>query len=155
MEPDHWDHSHEHVRKVEGFTRIWWKQWISQAFPLLAPRRKWTQTQRNLVVGDIVLIKSENKYGKPEFRLGKVEKLMPDCQGAVRSVMVSTRDRRRARGEPPTKCRAGRIETELAIQRLAVILPANEAWDKGVTQDKELLPEAGVVVAVDGDETGV
>ena len=78
------------------------------------------------------MIKAEPKYGKVEYRLAKIERTLPDTCGRVQTVVVSNRNRRQARGEGPEQARAGRVETEIAIQRLVVILTWEEIWKDGL-----------------------
>ena len=74
-----------------------------------------------------MLIKAEKKFGKAQFRLGKVEKTLPDSHGTVRTVIVSTRNRRQG-------VRQGRVDSEIGVQRLVVILPVQEAWKGGLPE---------------------
>ena len=48
---------------------------------------------------------------------------------------VQVRSLRRARGEKAEELKAGTEVREIAIQRLVVILPAEEAWKGGVPDD--------------------
>ena len=105
---------------------------------MLCPRKKWRQEFRNVEVGDIVLIKAEKKYGKSEYRLGKVTGVKPDAHGTVRTATVATRNRRRAHGEDIQEVKAGTIENEVAIQRLAVILPVyRKSKEETLSENRE------------------
>ena len=53
---------------------------------------------------------------------------IPDSHGIGRTARVQVRSLRRARGEKPGELKGGTEIKELAIQRLVVILPAEEAW---------------------------
>ena len=66
-----------------------WAGWLKEYLPLLQHRQKWSQPERNLAPGDLVLIRGEN----PERGLwpkGIIEDVFPDEYGAVRSVQVRT-----------------------------------------------------------------
>ena len=115
--------------KTEALVEIWWQRWTSAAFPLLCPRRHWTQLHRNLEIGDIVLLKHDKALGKGEYRLGRVTKTLPDSDGTVRTVMIAVRKRRGAVKEAVRECRLGLEEFPMAIQRLVVIQPAGESWE--------------------------
>jgi len=47
-------------RKVQYLTDVFWKRWISEYLPTLTEREKWLKDQRNVGVGDIVLILEDN-----------------------------------------------------------------------------------------------
>ena len=53
-------------------------------------RQKWCATQRNVAIGDIVLIVESNV--RNSYCLGRVIKLVTDKKGFVRSVEVKTKD---------------------------------------------------------------
>ena len=108
---------------------------MSKSFELLCPRTKWKKEHRNLCIGDIVLIKTEQKIGKGHYRLAKITDTIPDHHGRVRTVKVQVRSLRRARGEKAGELKAGTEVREIAIQRLVFILPAEEAWKGGVPDD--------------------
>ena len=76
--------------------------------------------------GDIVLIMFRVKFSKDKFRLGRILRLLPDTHGHVRSVMVGVRDRQKAAREAPDKCEAGLRVFPAPVQRLVVVLPAEE-----------------------------
>ena len=71
--------------------------------------------QRNLEPGDIVLIKYNQALGKDKFRLGRVSEAAPDRRGKVRTVVVLTRDRRKALRERKEVCKAGLMEMKLPV----------------------------------------
>ena len=53
-------------------------------------------------------------------------KVREDAHGVVRTVVIGFRNRRVAAREPPGACRAGLVEMEAPVQRLILILPAQE-----------------------------
>ena len=122
-------------RKLERIVQLekaFWARWSQDGFPLFCPKRKWTSVKRNVEVGDIVLLKYERSMGEDKFRLAKIESVKEDRHGRVRTVQVLVRDRRRAIREKVEACRAGLVAMEVAVQRLVVILPREEAWGGGV-----------------------
>ena len=50
------------------------------------------------MVGDKVLLRNEKHFGKGEYRLARVFKLVPDSDLIVRTVVIGVRNRR-GRGE--------------------------------------------------------
>ena len=116
------------MEQIKRHEEAFWARWEQDGFPLLCPLKKWTQAERNLQVGDIGLLKYEQRVSKDKFRLCKVEEVKPDEHGRVRTVIVAVRDRRKAVRELREVCRSGLVRMEVAVQRIVVILPAEEAW---------------------------
>ena len=109
--------------KVWSFANLWWERWEGDSFQLMCPRKKWSQVERSLSVGDIVMVKSDSKLKKTKYRLAKVTKLLPDEEGNVRTVEIGVRRRGKAGG----------LDLALmAVQRLVVVLPGDEVWEAGV-----------------------
>ena len=101
----------------------------------------------NLQVADIVLLKYSVKYGKDRFRLARILDVRADAHGVVRTVVIGIRNRRLAVREPPGTCRAGLVEMEAPVQRLILILPAQEQPEEIV---RPLLERAGGRLEVPG-----
>ena len=112
----------------------WWTQWQQDSFSLFCPRKKWTTQHRNLQQGDIVLVRYQQQLGKDRFRLGKVTELHPDKHGAVRTVTVGLRDQKKSRREQTNQAKTSQTTMTLAVQRLVVLLPADETWSEGLAQ---------------------
>jgi hypothetical protein len=55
----------------------------------LQQRQKWTKSERNVAVGDIVLLKDEN-MPRNDWSMGRVTATKPDSKGYVRSVVLKT-----------------------------------------------------------------
>ena len=51
---------------------MWWKKWSSQVFNSLLPIHHWLDKKKNPMLGNVVLVKYEAKYGKPSYRLAKM-----------------------------------------------------------------------------------
>ena len=122
---------HEEIKNVVD---QWWITWQRDAFPLFCPRRKWTIQQRNLKIGDIVLLQYKQKVANNTQRLAKVTEVHPDKYGAVRTVTVALRDLRRARTEKRTKAKAPQTQITVGVQRLVVLLPIEESWHGGLAK---------------------
>ena len=58
---------------------------------MMQERHKWQHPQRNLVEGDVVIIREENVPSKA-WSLALVVQVEPDPQGFVRSAVVKTRE---------------------------------------------------------------
>ena len=125
-------------RKQEEMTKMvdaWWNIWQRDSFTLFSPRRKWTIQQRNLQIGDIVLLRYEQQVGKDKFRIGKITQVHPDNHGVVRTVTVSLRDLRKTRREARNDSTAPQTDLIVGIQRLVVLLPIEENWAKGLCNE--------------------
>ena len=122
------------LQNIERVVEDWWKVWLRDAFPLFCPRRKWTIAQRNLAIGDIVMLRYEQKFGKDRYRLAKVTKIHPDKHKQVRTVTISLRDHKKANREPPNQVRTPQVEMVVGVQRLVVILPCHESWKGGLME---------------------
>ena len=73
-----------------------------------------------------MLVKYCVKFGKDRFRLARVLETREDAHGVVRTVVIGVRNRRVAVREPPGTCKAGLMEMEAPVQRLVLVLPAQE-----------------------------
>ena len=47
-------------RAVQRLADLFWRRWMKEYLPLPQRRQKWLQPQRNLKVGDLVLVCDEN-----------------------------------------------------------------------------------------------
>lgn len=73
------------------------------------------------MVGDKVLLRNEKHFGKGEYRLARVFKLVPDSDLIVRTVVIGVRNRRgRGDTQPLVEC------TMMGVQRLVTQLLAEE-----------------------------
>ena len=103
----------------------WRKKWLSQVFPDLVPRTKWKQEHRSVQVGDVGLLKYEQKLGPDAWRLVKVVKAHPGSDGLVRTITVEFRPRRAADKGTVYKPKAPQ-NMEIGVQRFAVMLAVEE-----------------------------
>ncbi|XP_043199980.1 uncharacterized protein LOC122369359 [Amphibalanus amphitrite] len=76
-------------RQVQYLADIFWKRWVSEYLPLLQHRQKWMKTERNLSVGDLVLV-VDLSLPRLQWPLGRVAEVFPDASGHVRTVIVKT-----------------------------------------------------------------
>ena len=74
-------------RRVQELVRHFWRRWMQEWLPNLNARKKWFKEQRNVSVGDVVLVISpDSKRG--EWPLGKVTETYPGKDGIVRVVKL-------------------------------------------------------------------
>ena len=115
------------LKYVEECVSKWWQQFMSQNFSSLVPRQKWFYKQRNMQVGDVVLVQYEGKSKPGTYRLGVITEVEVEADGCVRNVTVqysllaelSEEERLKYKGITRKKIRA-------CVQRLVLILPVEE-----------------------------
>ena len=123
------------IQKLDEVSKVvnnWWTVWQRDSFPLFCPRRKWTTTQRNLQIGDIVMLRYQQQVGKDTFRLGKITEVHPDVHNVVRTVTVSIRNLRKVKKENRNNVSAPQTTMTVGVQRLVVLLPVEETWSQGL-----------------------
>ena len=126
FDPDTPDNFTKREQFVEELLSLWWDMWFRQAFDSLFPLPKWKTVMPNLNVGDVCLIKYDQKVGKGDFRLCRVVETKSDDKGLVRTVSVVMRPKYSQDKSLPyvskdlTKLRVG-------INRLVLICPAQDA----------------------------
>ena len=94
---------------------LFWEKWTLYYFPRLIMQQKWHYDERNLKVGDIVII-VDKKLPRGQWKLGKVSAVEPGVDDKVRKVSVQYKN----------KSINSLITIERAVQRLVVILPIEE-----------------------------
>ena len=77
-------------RRVQYLANLFWSRWKKEYLVVMQERSKWQHPQRNLVQGDIVMLRDENAP-RNVWPLALVDQVEPDSQGLVRSVVVRTR----------------------------------------------------------------
>ena len=74
--------------QIQYLSNIFWSRWRREYLPLLQERQKWLQPQRNVTVGDLVLIMDNTP--RNAWTLGRVLSTIPDNKGLVRVVTIKT-----------------------------------------------------------------
>ena len=76
-------------RYVQHLVNQFWRRWQKEYIPELMKRHKWTEMQRNIQVGDLILLMQENTP-RGLWPLGIIVEVMNGRDGLVRSVRVRT-----------------------------------------------------------------
>ena len=76
-------------RQVQYLADVFWTRWLKEYLPQLQHRQKWLHPQRNLQVGDLVLVRYENTP-RGKWPLGLILATYPGEDGRDRSVQVKT-----------------------------------------------------------------
>jgi hypothetical protein len=77
-------------KQMQFFADMFWRRWLREYIPDLQQRQKWLLPQRNLQIGDIVLIADE-RLPRNFWIMGKVTEVFPDKSGHVRQALVKTK----------------------------------------------------------------
>uniref|UniRef100_A0A2S2N7B6 Integrase catalytic domain-containing protein n=1 Tax=Schizaphis graminum TaxID=13262 RepID=A0A2S2N7B6_SCHGA len=72
---------------VRAQMQWFWKRWSQEYLPQIQKRNKWLKPQRNLVVGDLVIVKEEN-LPPLHWKLGRVLTVHPGNDDVVRVVTI-------------------------------------------------------------------
>jgi len=76
-------------RQSQYLADQFWKRWRREYLPTLQIRPKWNVEQRNVSVGDLVLV-VEDGVKRSKWKTGRVESVMPGQDGRVRVARVKT-----------------------------------------------------------------
>ena len=121
----------------ESCLESWWSAWITSSFDNLIIRSKWKTTQRNLRVGDVVMIKAQGRLIPGEYHRGIVKEVFESKDGLVRNVIVQ-RYRHDKRRQVDVYKGEGQVLTKFAVQSLILLLPVEEqAGDGASNHDPE------------------
>ena len=74
---------------VQNASQIFWKRWIHEYLPLLTIRRKWNNQIRNIKIGDLALLKSDN-VRRTHWPLARITNTFPGRENIVRTVELKT-----------------------------------------------------------------
>ena len=83
-------YSRRRWRQVQYLADQFWKRWSKEYLPMLQTRLKWLREQRNLSVGDIVLV-VDDTCSRNAWPLGRIIETLPNSDGCVRRVKVKTK----------------------------------------------------------------
>ena len=78
-------------RRVQYVLKLFWSKWQAQYLSELQKRQKWLHDQRNMSVGDIVMLK-EDDPPRNKWPIGIVQEVHPSSDGKVRKLTVRIAD---------------------------------------------------------------
>ncbi|XP_055958534.1 uncharacterized protein LOC130013669 [Patella vulgata] len=78
-------------RKVQYIANEFWNSWRKSYLHNLQERQKWSRSQKNLQVNDIVIIKSDNEP-RNHWRLARIDEVYSEDDGLVRKVKLQMAD---------------------------------------------------------------
>ncbi|XP_014673996.1 PREDICTED: uncharacterized protein LOC106814211 [Priapulus caudatus] len=74
-------------RKVQFLANEFWSRWRKEYLSILQCRQKWRKEQRNMMIGDIVVLK-EDSVVRGQWRMARVIESIIDKDGLVRRVKI-------------------------------------------------------------------
>ena len=81
-------YSRKRWRRVQHLANEFWNRWKKEFLQTLQTRQKWIKPQRNLRIGDVVLVKDDD-LPRNQWKLARVEETLPSEDGYVRKVTVA------------------------------------------------------------------
>jgi hypothetical protein len=96
-------------RRVQYLASLFWSRWKREYLLTLQQRQKWNKIQRNIQVGDLVLVKDDN-LARCNWSMARVLSTVKDSKAVVRSVKLKT--------QSSELCRP--------IHKLVLLLPVEE-----------------------------
>lgn len=73
--------------KVQGVASEFWERWRKEYIQTLQTRQKWNTMSPGLKIGDVVLIKEENRH-RNEWTTARITELLPSSDKLVRKVRL-------------------------------------------------------------------
>ena len=124
------------LRFIREVRDDFWKKWLMQVFPNLVPSYRWKRQRRDVVVGDVVLLKDASLVSR-KFKLAIVTETRQGLDGRVRSLKLKYRiDRRNEL-----------VEVERSVHNVVVVVPVDwrpEDVEEAVREDVSLLHHAAL-----------
>lgn len=74
---------------VQQMHQQFWHRWQAEYIDSLSQRPKWQIRERNVQVGDLILLKEDN-LAPSQWLLGRVKETFPAPDGLVRSALIGT-----------------------------------------------------------------
>ncbi|KAK7465061.1 hypothetical protein BaRGS_00026591 [Batillaria attramentaria] len=107
-------------RRVQVLANLFWTRWKKEYLQTLQTRSTWQQPQRNLCVGDIVLLQDDGTC-RTDWRTAKVVETYPGDDGLVRKVrLLMATSQLDKQGKPLQQ----RTYLERPVYKLVVLLPS-------------------------------
>ena len=78
-------------KQVQYLAELFWRRWSREYLPQLQRRTKWLDDQRNLRVGDIILLIEEN-LPRNVWKIAHMLSVKLSDDGKVRSARIKTKD---------------------------------------------------------------
>ena len=111
-------------RMLQKIVSQFWTHWTNLYAPMLIRQSKWLYEQRDIQVGDVVLVADPSvRWG--EYRLARVSAVLPSSNGGVRKAKV-TYKKYKVGEKVHQYSGATDTEVERSVQRLALLVPIHD-----------------------------
>jgi hypothetical protein len=126
----------QRLQFIEEAKKQFWTKWMSQVFGGRMLSHKWTKKERDVAVGDVVLL-AEAENDDPTYRMGVVDSVKPGEDGHVRTVSIKYTNP----GKTPEERSPPKFTTR-PIHKVAVIVPVGYVFedDHGTEPGRMELP---------------
>ncbi len=126
----------QQLQFIEEAKKQFWTKWMSQVFGGRMLSHKWTRKERDVAVGDLVLL-AEAENDDPTYRMGVVDSVKPGEDGHVRTVSIKYTNP----GKTPEERSPPKFTTR-PIHKVAVIVPVGYVFedDHGTKSGRAELP---------------
>ena len=124
IDPDNDHKYHQRLSYMDTLFVQWWHKFYVDSFDQLFKYPKWYKETDNLKPGDVCLLKTVPKVGKPEYRLCRVSETYPDSSGVVRTVKIYMRPRDSREKSLPYRAK-GMLTMDMSVQRLVLLYRHN------------------------------
>ena len=103
-------------KRVQALSNIFWKRWSSDYLASLQGRRKWTDPQRNIKAGDVVLLRDKD-LSCNDWPIGVVCKAIPtpQCRWTCPQSRTAGLAKQKTSGLPPSHYRSDRAYWKLTV----------------------------------------
>lgn len=109
---------------VTDVSNHFWQHWLELFAPTLVYRQKWHEKQRNLQVGDVVLVLESDTF-KGKYKLAIVTEVLTSEDGRVRKVAVSYKTYKT--GERVHEYKGAKYTSVFrSFQKLVLLVPIEE-----------------------------
>jgi hypothetical protein len=113
----------QRLQFIQEAKKQFWTKWMSQVFGGRMLSHKWTKKERDVAVGDVVLL-AEAENDDPTYRMGVVDSVKPGEDGHVRTVNI----RYTNPGKTPEERSPPKFTTR-PIHKVAVIVPVGYVFE--------------------------
>ncbi len=126
----------QRLQFIEEAKKQFWTKWMSQVFGGRMLSHKWTKKERDVAVGDVVLL-AEAENDDPTYRMGVVDSVKPGEDGHVWTVNIKYTNP----GKSPEERSPPKFTTR-PIHKVAVIVPVGYVFedDHGTESGRAELP---------------
>ena len=91
----------------------------------LVPLRKWKDAKANVSPGDVVLLKTEHKFGPGTYKLAIIDSVEHDAKGLVRTCVIGSRPKDSRDPTLPLIPKKHFLQ-EVPVQRLVLLVPKDK-----------------------------